>query len=127
MAMTNQLIRDYDTSPTRHCLRFRGWDGQDLARNSVPSGEHTQLRARARVVRRVAPGDEVAEVAVGLDGGVVVLKLGQDEPSYSMHPSGKLIYTRASEVLTFILQPRRTRDLRRTIPLPRRELGSTQE
>ncbi|KIM26794.1 hypothetical protein M408DRAFT_330396 [Serendipita vermifera MAFF 305830] len=40
------------------------------------------------------------EVAVGFDEGLVVLKLGKDEPSYSMDSSGKLIYFRGSEVLT---------------------------
>ena len=67
-------------------------------------------------------------MAVGFDDGVVVLKLGRDEPSYSMDPSGKLIYTRGSEVLTSTLQtaaedatPEGAR-----IPLPPRELGSTE-
>jgi coatomer subunit beta' len=40
------------------------------------------------------------EVAIGFDEGLVVLKLGKDEPSYSMDSSGKLIYVRGSEVLT---------------------------
>ncbi|OSX59589.1 hypothetical protein POSPLADRAFT_1067270 [Postia placenta MAD-698-R-SB12] len=44
------------------------------------------------------------EVAVGYDEGVVVVKLGRDEPTYSMDPSGKLIYTRNNEVLSANLQ-----------------------
>jgi len=67
------------------------------------------------------------EVAVGFDDGLVVLKPGRDEPSYSKDPSSKLIYTRGSEVLTSTLQtaaedvtPEGAR-----IPLPPRELGST--
>ena len=40
-------------------------------------------------------------MAVGFDDGVVVLELGRDEPSYS---SGKVVYTRGSEVLTSTLQ-----------------------
>ncbi|KAJ2912197.1 hypothetical protein MD484_g8213, partial [Candolleomyces efflorescens] len=40
------------------------------------------------------------EVAVGFDEGVVVIKLGRDEPSFSMDPSGKLIYTKNHEVLS---------------------------
>ncbi|KAF5334211.1 hypothetical protein D9611_014328 [Ephemerocybe angulata] len=40
------------------------------------------------------------EVAVGFDEGVVVIKLGRDEPTFSMDPSGKLIYTKNHEVLS---------------------------
>lgn len=76
----------------------------------------------------VALHRETNEVAVGFDEGVVVLKLGRDEPSYSMDPSGKLIYTRGSEVLTSTLQtaaedvtPEGARIL-----LPPRELGSAE-
>ena len=69
---------------------------------------------------------ETNEVAVGFDDGVVVLELGRDEPSYSIGPSGKLVFTRGSEVLTSTLQtaaedatPESAR-----IPLPPRGLGS---
>ncbi|KAF9477857.1 coatomer protein [Pholiota conissans] len=44
------------------------------------------------------------EVAVGFDDGVVVIKLGRDEPTLSMDPSGKLIYTRNHDVLSGNLQ-----------------------
>ncbi|KIJ69714.1 hypothetical protein HYDPIDRAFT_120671 [Hydnomerulius pinastri MD-312] len=44
------------------------------------------------------------EVAVGFDEGIVVIKLGRDEPTYSMDPSGKLIYTRNQQVLSSNLQ-----------------------
>ncbi|OAX39081.1 Coatomer, beta' subunit [Rhizopogon vinicolor AM-OR11-026] len=40
------------------------------------------------------------EVAVGFDEGIVVIKLGRDEPTYSMDPSGKLIYTKNQIVLS---------------------------
>ena len=67
-------------------------------------------------------------MAVGFDDGLVVLALVRDEPSYSMDLSGKLVYTRSSEVLTSTLQtavedatPEGAR-----IPLPPRELGSTE-
>ena len=67
-------------------------------------------------------------MAVGFDDGVVVLKLGRDEPSYSMDPSGKLVYTRGSEVLTSTLQTavEDTTPEGARIPLPPRELGSTE-
>ncbi|GLB34322.1 putative the coatomer is a cytosolic protein complex that binds to dilysine motifs and reversibly associates with Golgi non- clathrin-coated vesicles, which further mediate biosynthetic protein transport from the ER, via the Golgi up to the trans Golgi network [Lyophyllum shimeji] len=44
------------------------------------------------------------EVAVGFDEGVVVIKLGRDEPTFSMDPSGKLVYTRNHDVLSGNLQ-----------------------
>ena len=44
------------------------------------------------------------DVAVGFDEGVVVLKLGRDEPTFSMDPAGKLIYTKNTEVLLVNLQ-----------------------
>jgi hypothetical protein len=44
------------------------------------------------------------KVAVGFDDDVVVLKLRRDEPSYSMDPLAKLVYTRGSEVLIFALR-----------------------
>ncbi|CCM00473.1 uncharacterized protein FIBRA_02506 [Fibroporia radiculosa] len=74
------------------------------------------------------------EVAVGYDEGVVVVKdltgvqLGRDEPTYSMDPSGKLIYTRNNEVLSANLQtiqdeliPEGNR-----IPLSIKEMGTTE-
>ena len=47
---------------------------------------------------------ETNQVTVRFGDGLVVLKLGRDEPSYSMDPSGKLVYSRGSEVLTSTLQ-----------------------
>ncbi|KAH6905714.1 coatomer protein [Coprinopsis sp. MPI-PUGE-AT-0042] len=41
------------------------------------------------------------EVAVGFDEGVVIIKLGgRDEPSFSMDPFGKLIYTKNQELFS---------------------------
>ena len=48
----------------------------------------------------VALNKSANEVAVGFDEGVVVIKLGRDEPTFSMDPSGKLIYTKNHEVLS---------------------------
>jgi len=39
------------------------------------------------------------EVAVGYNEGVVVVKLGAEEPSFSMDPSVRSVYTRNTEVL----------------------------
>ena len=85
---------------TDHSLRFH----HDLAREYSPLGGHIQLRAAERVYC-VKLYRETNEAEVEFDNGVVVvLTLGQDEPSYSMDPSGKLVYTRGSEVLTSTLQ-----------------------
>ncbi|KAG8828474.1 hypothetical protein FRB91_002821 [Serendipita sp. 411] len=40
------------------------------------------------------------ELAIGFDDGLVVLKLGKDEPTYSMDSSGKLIYAKGTEIQT---------------------------
>ncbi|KII94541.1 hypothetical protein PLICRDRAFT_169285 [Plicaturopsis crispa FD-325 SS-3] len=76
----------------------------------------------------VAQAKQSNEIAVGYDEGVVVIKLGRDEPTFSMDPSGKLIYTRNHDVLSGNLQqlqdnatPEGTR-----IPLSIKEIGSTE-
>ena len=61
---------------------------------------HSTTRSNARGAWYVVLQREVNEVEVGFDDGVVVLKLGRDEPSYSMDPSGNLVYTRGNEVPT---------------------------
>ncbi|KAG1840310.1 coatomer WD associated region-domain-containing protein [Suillus tomentosus] len=68
------------------------------------------------------------EVAVGFDEGVVVIKLGRDEPTYSMDPSGKLIYTKNQIVLSgniATLSDTATADGNR-IPLSIKEIGTTE-
>ncbi|KDQ63948.1 hypothetical protein JAAARDRAFT_27621 [Jaapia argillacea MUCL 33604] len=76
----------------------------------------------------VALRKDANEVAVGFDDGAVIVKLGRDEPTYSMDPAGKLIYIRNQEVLSANLQtlqedatPEGTR-----IPISKKELGSTE-
>ncbi|KIM41967.1 hypothetical protein M413DRAFT_27504 [Hebeloma cylindrosporum] len=70
------------------------------------------------------------EVAVGFDEGVVVIKLGRDEPTFSMDPSGKLIYTRNQNVISGNLQT--ISDSSTTfadgsrVPLSTKEIGSTE-
>ncbi|KAH9947204.1 coatomer beta [Amylocystis lapponica] len=68
------------------------------------------------------------EVAVGYDEGVVVIKLGRDEPTYSMDPSGKLIYTRNNEVLSANIQTIQDDVVTEgnRIPLSIKELGTTE-
>lgn len=93
----------------------------------------------------VALSKNANEVAVGYDEGIVVIKvrisrdsyyvwtltisqLGRDEPTFSMDPSGKLVYTKNQEVLSANLQtlqddttPEGTR-----IPISIKEMGSTE-
>ncbi|OBZ70384.1 Coatomer subunit beta' [Grifola frondosa] len=68
------------------------------------------------------------EVAIGYDEGLVVIKLGRDEPTFSMDPSGKLIYTRNNEVLSANLQTIQDEALAdgNRIPLSIKELGTTE-
>jgi len=70
------------------------------------------------------------EVAVGYDEGVVVIKLGRDEPTFSMDLSGKLIYTKNHQVMSGNLQ---TVDANASpasdgarISVPVKEIGSTE-
>ncbi|KAF8642799.1 hypothetical protein AX16_009432 [Volvariella volvacea WC 439] len=69
------------------------------------------------------------EVAIGFDEGLVVLKLGRDEPTFSMDPSGKLIYTRNHEVLSGNFQTLGddfTSPDGSKIPLSTKEIGTTE-
>ncbi|ETW83757.1 hypothetical protein HETIRDRAFT_415508 [Heterobasidion irregulare TC 32-1] len=52
----------------------------------------------------IAVRKEANELAVGFDEGSVVIKLGRDEPTFSMDPAGKLIYIRNNAVLSSNLQ-----------------------
>ncbi|KAF8888138.1 coatomer protein [Gymnopilus junonius] len=72
------------------------------------------------------------EVALGFDEGVVVLKLGRDEPTFSMDPSGKLIYTHNQQVLSGNLQTLHSPDDSTPfsdgarLPLQTKEIGTTE-
>ncbi|KAG8219095.1 coatomer WD associated region-domain-containing protein [Butyriboletus roseoflavus] len=68
------------------------------------------------------------EVAVGFDEGIVVIKLGRDEPTFSMDPTGKLIYTRNQLVLSANVQNLAddTTAEGNRIPLQTKELGTTE-
>ncbi|KAF9463704.1 coatomer protein [Collybia nuda] len=69
------------------------------------------------------------EVAIGFDEGVVVIKLGRDEPTFSMDPSGKLIYTKNHDVISGNLQmvsDDTTFNDGSKIPVSVKEIGSTE-
>ncbi|CAH6721863.1 coatomer subunit beta' [[Candida] jaroonii] len=65
-------------------------------------------------------------VAVGGDSGYVIIKLGNEEPLFSMDSNNKLIYSKNSEVYQSILRPNMTEGLKdgELISLQQRELGS---
>ncbi|KAF8306767.1 coatomer protein [Clavulina sp. PMI_390] len=44
------------------------------------------------------------DVALGFDDGLVVIKLGREEPTFSLDHAGKLVYIQGSEVLSVNLQ-----------------------
>ncbi len=85
-----------------HCQRERGRNDQDMEQWTYRV-ENTLSYALERSWC-VALRKDANEVAVGFDEGVVVIKLGRDEPTLSMDPSGKLIYTRNHDVLSGNLQ-----------------------
>ncbi|KAI0690264.1 coatomer beta [Cytidiella melzeri] len=68
------------------------------------------------------------EVAVGYDEGVIVVKLGRDEPSFSMDPTGKLIYTRTNSVLSANVQTIGDAEVAdgNRIPVAIKEIGTTE-
>jgi coatomer subunit beta' len=72
------------------------------------------------------------DVAFGYDEGLVTIALGRDEPSFSMDPSGKLVYTRNLDVLSANLSTLADEDGGAAvadgarIPLSTKELGSTE-
>ncbi|KAF9260701.1 coatomer protein [Marasmius fiardii PR-910] len=78
----------------------------------------------------VALRKDANEVALGYDEGIVVIKLGRDEPTFSMDPSGKLIYTKNHQVLSGNLQTVHVDDSPASdgarLPLPAKEIGSTE-
>jgi len=104
--------------------RFRRWHDQDLELGHIPTRERYALERTWCIAIR----PQGNEVAVGYDEGVVVVKLGRDEPSFSMDPSGKLVYTRNTEVLSANLQGAEDDETPegQHIPLSVRELDTTE-
>ncbi|ODV81943.1 Coatomer, beta' subunit [Suhomyces tanzawaensis NRRL Y-17324] len=65
-------------------------------------------------------------VAAGFDSGFVIIKLGNEEPLFSMDSNNKLIYAKNTEVFQSILKPNSTEGLKdgESLSLQQRELGS---
>ncbi|TIB10874.1 hypothetical protein E3P92_03069 [Wallemia ichthyophaga] len=76
----------------------------------------------------VAYSKSINDVAVGFDEGAVVFKLGREDPTFSMDSSGKVIYSRNSEIFGANLQTLDQDDLvdGQRIPSQARELGNTE-
>ncbi|PWN35624.1 putative SEC27-coatomer complex beta subunit [Meira miltonrushii] len=68
------------------------------------------------------------DIAIGYDDGVVVVKLGKEEPSVSMDTSGKVVWAKGAEVLSANLGASETDALvdGQRIAAGSREMGSTE-
>jgi coatomer subunit beta' len=66
-------------------------------------------------------------VAVGFDEGMVVLKMGREEPAMSMDASGKIIYAKHTDIVTTQIKgvDKDQKDGER-LTLPTKDLGSTE-
>lgn len=65
-------------------------------------------------------------VAVGCDSGYVAIKLGNEEPMFSMDNNGKLIYAKNSDVYQSVIRPNSTEGLMdgEALPLQQKDLGT---
>lgn len=65
-------------------------------------------------------------VAVGCDSGYVVIKLGNEEPLFSMDNNGKLIYAKNSEVFQSVIKPTSTEGVKdgEFLPIQQKDLGT---
>ncbi|KAG2732842.1 hypothetical protein G9P44_003832 [Scheffersomyces stipitis] len=65
-------------------------------------------------------------IAAGFDSGFVIVKLGNEEPLFSMDSNNKLIYAKNSEVYQSVIKPSSTEGLKdgEALPLQQRELGN---
>ncbi|KIY66325.1 Coatomer, beta' subunit [Cylindrobasidium torrendii FP15055 ss-10] len=79
----------------------------------------------------IAVRKDANEIAVGFDEGSAIIKLGRDEPTFSMDPSGKLVFTRNQQVLSGNLQTVTVEEGTASsdggrIPIAYKEIGSTE-
>ncbi|KAI5963158.1 SEC27 [Candida pseudojiufengensis] len=65
-------------------------------------------------------------IAAGFDSGFVIIKLGNEEPLFSLDSNNKLIYAKNSEVFQSIIKPNSTQGLKdgESLNLQQRELGN---
>jgi coatomer subunit beta' len=66
-------------------------------------------------------------IAVGFDEGMVVLKMGREEPAMSMDASGKIIYAKHTDIVTTQIKGvEKDQKDGEQLTLPTKELGSTE-
>lgn len=65
-------------------------------------------------------------VAIGFDGGHVLLQLGKDEPAISMDPKGRLIWSKHSEVFSSVVKPSEDTSDGSILHLSQKELGNVE-
>lgn len=67
-------------------------------------------------------------IAVGCDSGYIVVKMGNEEPLFSMDNNGKLIYVKNSEVFSSVIKPTSTEGLKdgETLPIQQKDLGTVE-
>ncbi|MCP8719938.1 MAG: coatomer subunit beta' [Asgard group archaeon] len=65
-------------------------------------------------------------IAAGFDSGFVIIKLGNEEPLFSMDSNNKLIYAKNSEVYQSVIKPTSSEGLKdgESLSLQQRDLGS---
>ncbi|RLV96534.1 Coatomer subunit beta' [Spathaspora sp. JA1] len=65
-------------------------------------------------------------IAAGFDSGFVIIKLGNEEPLFSMDSNQKLIYTKNSEIFQSIIKPSSSQGLKdgEHLNIQQRELGT---
>lgn len=67
-------------------------------------------------------------VSVGCDSGYVVIKLGNEEPLFSMDNNGKLIYAKNLEVYQSVIKPTSAEGVKdgESLPIQQRDLGTVE-
>ncbi len=67
-------------------------------------------------------------VAFGFDAGEIIVKLGNEEPAISMDPTGKIIWSKNSEIFTTVIKSNSAEGLNDgdIIPLQVKELGTVE-
>ncbi|KAK9477576.1 coatomer WD associated region-domain-containing protein [Lipomyces japonicus] len=65
-------------------------------------------------------------IAVGFDEGTIVMKMGREEPAISMDSSGKVVWTKHSEVQSSVIKGGESLKDGEIISLPQKDLGSVE-
>lgn len=67
-------------------------------------------------------------IAIGYDDGMVVLKMGREQPAVSMDSSGKIISAKANDIITTTIKSSDIANVKDgdRIVLPLKELGTTE-